>query len=145
MRPSLLLLFLVAQLSSAADCYLVVGPPSPPRVVLSGVIEYVPAEPPEGLEVAGDAIVDFFPYPGPSPAAFQTVLKLSAPVCLEGTARDGFHFKKEHVESIVLGIPANLMGTLRPLDRVRLRGEFWGPAVNGGPVDDVMFAVREIL
>lgn len=73
------------------------------------------------------------------------MLKLTIPICVEGTARDGFHFKKEKVESLVLGIPANLMGTLRPLDRVALRGEFWGPAVNGGPVDEVIFAVREIL
>ncbi len=144
MRPSLILLFLFAQLSSAADCYRVVSSPSPPRVVLSGVIEYQRADPPEGLEVK-DAIANLFSDPGGSPTSFQTVLKLTTPICLEGTARDGFHFKKEHVESIVLGIPANLMGTLLPLDRVTLHGEFWGPAVTGGPVDDVMFAVREIL
>jgi hypothetical protein len=37
------------------------------------------------------------------------------------------------------------MGTLQPLDRVTLRGELWGPAINGEALDDVMFAVREML
>ena len=125
MRTILLSLCFVAQLAHAVDCFRVVDSASRPRVVLRGIIEYAPS--------------------GSTPGAFQTVLKLTTPICVEGTARDGFHFKKENVNSLVLGIPASLIGTLRPLDRVTLRGEFWGPAVNGGAVDDVTFAVRERL
>jgi hypothetical protein len=109
----------------AAECFLVMDSASRPPVVLRGEIEYAPS--------------------GSTSGAFQTVLKLTTPICVEGTARDGFHFKRESVNSLVLGIPVDLMGRLQPLDRVTLRGEFWGPAVNGGAVDNVMFAVKELL
>jgi hypothetical protein len=125
MRIVLALLLLLAQPVLAADCLRIVASPSPPQIVLRGVIDLKPASPP--------------------PGAIEVFLKLSTPICVEGAARNGFPFKKERVDSIKLGLPANLLGAFQSLDRVILRGELWGPAVNGGPPDDVMFAVREVL
>jgi len=125
MRTLLALPLLLAHPVLAADCLRVVASPSPPQVVLRGVIDLRPASPP--------------------PGAIETFLKLSTPVCVEGLARNGLPFKKERVDSIKLGLPANLLGAFQSLDRVTLRGELWGPAVNGGAPDDVVFAVREVL
>ena len=128
MRVTLTVMLLAAQPLLADECLRIVNSPSPPQIVLRGVVEDRPASPP--------------------PGAVSTFLKLSTPICIEGVARDGFPFKREGVESIMLGVPANLMGTLRSLDRVTLRGELWGPPVNGHALDvldEVTFAIREVL
>jgi hypothetical protein len=119
------LLLLLAQPLLAAECFRIVDSPSRPQIVLRGIVEYEPVS--------------------SAPGAVETFLKLSSPICVQGVARDGLPFKKENVESIKLGLPATLLGALQPLDRVTLRGEFWGPAVNDEALDDVMFAVREVL
>src|SRR5579863_1061707 len=121
----IVLALLLAQPVLAADCLRIAASPSPPQIVLRGVIDLKPASPP--------------------PGAIEVFLKLSTPICVEGAARNGLPFKKERVDSIKLGLPASLLGAFQSLDRVTLRGELWGPAVNGGPSDDVMFAVREVL
>jgi hypothetical protein len=125
MRLVSLLLLLTTPPVLAADCFQIVNSPSPPQIVLRGVIE-----------------LRHDPDP---PAGTQTFLKLSTPVCVQGVARDGRPFKKERVDLIQLGAPVSLLTSFRTLDRVTLRGELWGPAENSGPPDGFIFAVKEAL
>jgi hypothetical protein len=124
MRVVIALLLLLVQPVLAADCLRIVESPSPPQVVLRGTIDLKPASPP--------------------PGAIEVFLKLSTPVCVQGVARDGLPFKKENVEAIKLGLPANLLGAFKPLDRVTLRGELWGPPDDTGALV-VVFVVRQVL
>ena len=136
MRPILLLALLITQSSAANECLHVNSHQSLPldsnqSVVLRGVIEREP-------------------NPVPYPPSFSTWLKLASPICVEGTARDGFHFKKEVVRSVRLVIPKKLLEELRPGGRLRsgqrvtLRGELLGPAVNDELVENVYFAIIEV-
>jgi hypothetical protein len=124
MRIVIALLLLLARPVLAADCLRIVDSPSPPQVVLRGTIDLKPASPPPGA-------IEFF-------------LKLATPICIQGVARDGLPFKKENVETIELGLPANLLDSFKPLDRATLRGEFWGPTDDSGAVV-IVFVVREVL
>src|SRR5439155_18868255 len=121
-------MLLLSQSVLGAECFRVVDSPSPPPIVLRGVVEHRPAS--------------------SAPDAIETWLKLYTPICVRGRAREGLPFTKENVESIQLGLPAQLLGTLQPLDRVTLRGELQGPAVNGEAfgeaLDNVGFSVKEV-
>jgi hypothetical protein len=68
---------------------------------------------------------------------------------VKGIGPDGLPFKKENINSILVGIPPALsQQPLRAHDRVRLRGELWGPPTfndKSEPRDDVLFALREVL
>jgi hypothetical protein len=128
MRVTLALMLLAAQPLLADECLRIVSVPKPPQIVLRGVIHHRSEAPP--------------------PGAVSTFLKLSTPICIQGFDRDSRPFKKEGIHSIRVGAPVNILVTLRPADRVTLRGELWGPAVNGhsvDPVDDVTFAIKEVL
>ena len=125
MRTILGLVLLLTQPVLAAECFRVVDSPSRPQIILRGLIEHRPSS--------------------ANPGAIKTFLKLSAPICIQGTASDGLPFKKENVESIQLGLPNNLLGKLLPLDRVAVRGELWSPALNDEPPDYVIFAVKDVL
>jgi hypothetical protein len=128
MRTILIALLLLTPPALASECLPVVNEPSPPQIVLRGVVEYRPSS------LAPDAV--------------QTWLKLATPICVRGRARDGLPFTRENVESIQLGLPTHLLGTLQPLERVTLRGELQGPAVNGEAfgeaLDNVGFSVKEV-
>lgn len=124
MRTVLVLLLLLTQPVLASNCLRIVNSPSPPQIVLRGVIELKRANPQPGVE---------------------RFLKLSTPICVEGVARDGRSFRKERVDVIQLGAAINLFNALQARHRVTLRGELWGPAENGGPPDGFIFAVRELL
>jgi hypothetical protein len=128
MRTMLIALLLLTPPALAGECFPVVNEPSPPQIVLRGVVEHRPVS--------------------SAPDAVETWLKLSTPICVRGRARDGLPFTKEKVESIQLGLPTHLLGTLQPLDRVTLRGELQGPAVNGEAfgeaLDNVGFSVKEV-
>ena len=130
MHRTLLLALLVVQAAAAAgECF---RANSHQSVVLRGVIEN-----------------QWDQYP----QSFTTWLNLASPICIEGTAPEGFRFKKETVRSIQVGIPRPLLEELRlgrrlgPGKEVTLRGQFVGPALNAKneTVGDVIFSIAEIL
>ena len=121
MRAFLLLAFLVARASFAADCLRADASES---ITLRGVIEYK--------------------YDVGSSTTFSIFLNLPSSICVEGSNYDGSPFKYEKLDSIQLGIPANLNKALRPGDRVALRGKLSGPAIND-ILARVTFSLREVL
>jgi hypothetical protein len=125
MRNVVALLLVLTQSSLAAECLPVADSPSGPQIVLRGVIEYKPVK--------------------SAPGTLEIVLKLDAPVCVEGVGRDGLPFKKEDVKTIMLGLPDNL-AVLQPHTRVELRGAILDHSFNekSEPVDDLTFVVSEV-
>ena len=137
MRPILLLALLITQSSVATECL-------PAHSHQSAVLDSH-----ESVVLRGE--IESVPNPNPYAPSFSKWLKLASPICVEGTACDGFHFKKEVVRSLRLLTPAKLLEEFRPGrrlgsgQRVTLRGELLGPAVNDEGVENVYFAITEVL
>ena len=119
-RALVLLVALIAQCCDAAECLLA---QATQPLVLDGSVEY---------------------HREPGKPGFSILLRLAAPICVQGSRRNGTQFKFENLSTIQLGIPANLNKGLRDGDHVALRGEIWAPAEND-PHDSVTFALQEVL
>ena len=120
MRAILFLVFIVAQSSSAIEC-LRAGHPYE-LVVLEGTVEY-------------------HTDPGP-PRPFPVILKLTAPICVEGTKIDGTRFRK-HLASLKIENFMDLKEGLPTNKRVTLRGQLWRDMFDDD--EPVTFGVQDVL
>lgn len=75
--------------------------------------------------------------------AFSLILRLPAPVCVQGTRYNGSTFKQTNLKSIRLGI-SKLNKGFHDGESVVLRGELWPPTDNE-PTEQVTFAIKEVL
>jgi hypothetical protein len=71
------------------------------------------------------------------------VLRLPAPLCVQGFRLDGSPFRHDAITTVRLGLPPTLR-ELRAGERIAVRGELWWPASAEQRVD-LTLAVKEVL